>query len=128
MPGTSVHYDHPNCTVRREVFVNNLTGIASTTMQKLAMFQSFKLKAVHSLVVTAGTNTAAGVDIYIGTTSVGAITHGTDTAGSRHTSGAINSTGTGTDLINIVGKANSATMVNSYCLELEILPDAVFTE
>jgi hypothetical protein len=128
MPGTSVTYDHPNCTVRREIHVNNLTGIASTAMQRIIMHQAFKLKAVHSLVVTAGTNDVAGVDILIGTTSVGAITHGTDTAGSINTSGAINSTGTANDYIELKGKATSATMVNSYSIEYEVLPDAVFTE
>lgn len=128
MPGTSVNYDHPNCTVRREIHVNNVTGIASTMFQRILMHQAFKLKAVHSLVVVAGTNDAAGVDILIGTTSVGALTHGTDTAGSINTSGTINSTGTANDYIELKGKATSATMVNSYSIEYEVLPDAVFTE
>lgn len=127
MGGTSVDYAHPNCTVRREIHVNNITGIASATFQKIMLFQKAKLKRVKSLVVTAGTDTAAGVDIYNGTTSVGAITHGTDAANSVNDSGVLDVTVDQNSFIDLRGKANSATMVNSYVLELEVLPDATFT-
>lgn len=120
-------YDSPNCLVRREIHVNNLTGIASTTMQKILFFQKTRIKAVHALVVTAGTNASAGVDIYNGTTSVGAITHGTNTAGSVTTSDVINSDISANGFLDIRGKANSATMVNSYTIECEVLPDAEHT-
>lgn len=120
-------YDHPNCVVRREKTANNVTGIASTTFQKILFFQKAKLKAVHSLVVTAGTNAAAGVDIYVGTTSVGAITHGTDAANSFNTSGELNIEIAAQSYVDLRGKANSATMVNSYVIEYEVLPEAVQT-
>ena len=129
MATKTVHsYDHPNSAVRREVHVNNLTGIATTTMQKIMFHQACVLKAVHSMVVTAGTNAAAGITINNGTTSVGTITHGTDAALTTHTSGAINSTVAADGYIDFTGLATSATMVNSYTLEIEVLPGAVVTE
>ena len=128
MTGTSVHYDHPNCIVRREDRLNNLTGIASTTMTKFLFYQTVKVKRIKSLVVTAGTNDVAGVDIYNGTTSVGAITHGTDAALSINDSGLLDITVAANSFIDLRGKATSATMVNSYMIEYEVLPSAVFTE
>lgn len=128
MSTSGQRYDHPNCVVRREIHVNNLTGIASTAMQRILFFQKTRIKAVHSLVITAGTNDAAGVDLLNGTTSVGAITHGTDTAGSINTSGAIDSDIAANGYLEIKGKATSATMVNSYTIECEVLPDAVHTD
>lgn len=127
MATRGVRYDHPNNLIRREIHVNNVTGAASASMAKVRTFQAGKLKAVHSLVITAGTNAAAGVDIYSGTTSVGAITHGTDTAGTQHTSGVIDATLAANSYLEIKGKANSATMVNSYCVEYEVTPNAVQT-
>lgn len=121
-------YDHPNCTVRREVHVNNLTGIASSSMQKVLFFQKTRVKAVHSMVVTAGTNAAAGVTISNGTTSVGSITHGTDAALTQHTSGVLDTDIAANGYLDITGLANSATMVNSYTIECEVLPDAVKTD
>jgi hypothetical protein len=120
----TTRYDHPNCIVRREARANNVTGVASTTFQKFMFFQKAKLKAVHSLVVTAGTNDAAGVDIYVGTTSIGAITHGTDAALSVNTSGLLDVEIPANSFVDLRGKANSATMVNSYVAEYEVLPDA----
>lgn len=119
-----LRYDHPNCIVRREDKVNNVTGIASASFQKIMFFQTVKVKAIHSLVVTAGTNAAAGVDIYNGTTSVGAITHGTDAANSVNTSGVLDVTVAANSYIDLRGKATSATMVNSYVIEYEVLPEA----
>jgi len=123
----SVAYDHPNCIVRREDKINNVTGVASATFQKIMFYQKAKLKAVHSLVITAGTNAAAGVDVYVGTTSVGALVHGTDTAGATNTSGVIDAEIPANSFVDLRGKATSATMVNSYVLEYEVLPDAVHT-
>lgn len=128
MSTSGQRYDHPNCTVRREVHVNNLLGIASTAMQRILFFQKTRIKAVHSLVITAGTNDVAGVDLLNGTTSVGAITHGTDTAGSINTSGVVDSDIAANGYLEIKGKATSATMVNSYTIECEVLPDAVKTD
>lgn len=118
-------YDHANCIVRRETHVPNRTGIASATHTKVMFFQKAKIKAVHSLVVTAGTNAAAGDDIYNGTTSVGAITQGTDAANTSHTSGVLDVTVAANSYIDLRGKATSATKVISYAIEYEVLPEAV---
>lgn len=116
-------YDSPNANVKREIHVNNLTGTATTAMQRIQVFQKCKLLGAKSLVITAGTNAAAGVDILVGTSSVGAITHGTDTAGTVNTSGDINSDVAAGSYIEIKGKATSATMVNSYVIVLETYHD-----
>lgn len=120
-------YDHPNCIVRRETHVNNVLGTVTVALRRVMFFQKCKLKAVHSLVITAGTNDNAGVDILNGTTSVGAIVHGTDAAGIINTSGVIDSTIDANGFVEIKGAATSATMVNSYTIETEVLPDAVQT-
>lgn len=127
MATRGVRYDHPTHQVRQEKVVTNVTGIASATMFKVPFFQAAKLKAVHSLVVTAGTNAAAGVDIYVGTTSVGAITHGTDAALTFETSGALDVVIPAQGYVDIRGKATSATMVNSYVIEYHTTHDGVFT-
>lgn len=128
MATRGMRYDHPNFVVRREDKANNVTGIASTTFQKFLFFQKVRVKKIHSLVVTAGTDAAAGVDIYNGTTSVGAITHGTDAALTVNDSGLLDVTVSAGSFIDLRGKANSATMVNSYSIEYEVLPDAVVTK
>jgi hypothetical protein len=122
-----MRYDHPNAVVRRERNMDMYTGIASTTFAKTLFYQKCVLKAVHSVVVTAGTNDAAGVDIYVGTTSVGAITHGTDAALSVNTSGVLDAAVPANTVVDLRGKATSATMVNSYTLEYEVEPDATMT-
>ena len=127
MATQSTRYDHPNCVVRREEKVNNLLGLASTSMQKVLFFQKTRIKAVHGLVVVAGTNAAAGVTISNGTTSVGGITHGTATALTGQTSGVHDTDIEAGGYLDITGLANSATMVNSYSIECEVLPDAVHT-
>lgn len=126
--GTKHRYDHPNCVVRREERINNLTGVASTTMQKVMFYQKCRIKRVKSLVVTAGTNAAAGVTINNGTTSIGTIVHGTDAALAVNDSGSLDSTIEANGYLDITGLANSATMVNSYVIEYEVLPDAVHTK
>lgn len=118
-------YDSPEAQVRFEKAINNLTGIASTTMQKVLFFQKAKLKKVHALTITAGTNDAAGVDIYVGTTSVSAITFGTDTAGTTKSSAAIDVAIPALSYVELKGKATSSTMVHSYVLEYDVAFDAV---
>lgn len=118
-------YDSPNNTVRREAQFSKVTGIASTNIIRMLCFQKTRIKKVHALCMTAGTDAAAGVDILNGTTSVGAITFGTDTAGTTYSSGALDSTITALSYLEIKGKAGSATMVHSYAVEYEVLPDSV---
>lgn len=117
-------YDAPDFLIRREKNLDNVTGIASTMMRRALFFQAARLKKVHALCITAGTADAAGVDIYVGTTSVGALTFGTDTAGSVYHSAALDATVPQSGYVEIKGKATSATMVHSYALEYEVTPDA----
>jgi len=119
-------YDHANAVVRRETVIPQRTGIASATHTKFRTFQKMKLIAVHDIVTTAGTNTAAGDDIYVGTTSVGALTQGTDAANSLH-SVTLNQDVDASSYIDIRGKANSATKVVSYTFEWQVYPEAVQT-
>jgi hypothetical protein len=118
-------YDDADYVIRHETRVNNITGIASTMMARVLFFQTARLKKVHAVAITAGTNAAAGVDILVGTTSVGALTFGTDTAGTTYSSSVLNTTIPALGIVEIKGKATSATMVHSYCIEYEVTPDAV---
>lgn len=120
-------YDAPDYLIRREIHVPNLTGAASASLKKFHMFQAAKLKAVHGTIITAGTNAAAAFDIYAGTTSVGSLAIGTNTAGSLVTSGAINAAIPQNGFIEIKGAANSATAVASLAIEYEVDPSATET-
>lgn len=120
-------YADVNPNVLHETRVNNVTGIASTQMARILFYQKARLRAAKSLVITAGTNASAGVDIYVGTTSVGAITHGTDAAGTVESSGTINAEIPAGSYVEIRGKANSATMVNSYTLVYDVRHDDTTT-
>jgi hypothetical protein len=117
-------YTDPNAVQRREINVANLAGAAGASMAKFLMFQKTKLKKVHCLVVTAGTNAAAQVDIFNGTTSVGSIVVGTNTAGSVLHSGALDSDVTDNGLIELKGAANTATFVGSFAIEHQVYHDA----
>jgi hypothetical protein len=117
-------YDAPGAQVRHEIFVPNLVGQASASLQKYHMFQATRLKAVHALIVTAGTNTGAGFDVYVGTASVGAVVCGTNTAGVIVDSGLIDAVVPAKGLIEIKGKPNSATLVASLTIEHQPAWDA----
>lgn len=110
----------------RELTENNITGIAGATFTKFHNYAKSRLKRVSALVVTAGTNATAGVDIYVGTTSVGALTVGTNTAGSVADSGALDVEVPAQGMIDLRGKANSATMVLSFAVALQPAADADF--
>lgn len=116
-------YDHPNYTTRREIQATNIAGAASASVAKFLQFQATVLKKVHVLVQTAGTNASAGFDIYVGTSSVGAVTIGTSTAGSVLHSGAINASVPQNGVIELKGKADSATAVIAVSIEHQLDPD-----
>lgn len=118
-------YDDANTGVARETRTGNVTGAASASMAQYHYFQKTRVKQIRARVVVAGTNAAAGIDIFNGTTSVGAITLGTNTAGFVGSSGALNADIVGDGLLEIKGKANSATLVVSMSIEERVLPDAV---
>ena len=120
-------YDDPNATVTREINLPTLTGAASATITKLLQFQKATLKKVHAAVILAGTNTDAGFDIYVGTASVGAVTLGTATAGSLANSGVLNAAVPANSIIELRGKAASATMQFVSALEEDVSHDAAST-
>lgn len=76
----STRYDHPNILVRREHSIIATAG-ATTAFGKMRNFQAMRLKGAHATVITAGTATTHGYDVYSGTTSVGTIALSTNTAG-----------------------------------------------
>lgn len=117
-------YDDPNFAIRREDKLSEVAGAASASMAKVMYFLHSRLKKVHAICHTAGTNASAGVDIYVGTTSVGAIVTGTDTAGTVYHSSLLDADIPANSFVELKGKANSATMVHSFSLETEVLPDA----
>lgn len=125
MKGSTVGYDASNYTVRRELHTGHITGAASASMQKFLFFQAAQLKKVHALVVTAGTNTAAAVDVYVGTASVGSLAFGTNTAGVVLHTAALNTTIPANGYVELKGAATSATLVGAFSLEYEVEPDAV---
>lgn len=118
-------YDNANAEVRRELCQAGIAGAASAAMAKFLIFQKSKLKKVHALVTTAGTNAAAGFDVYVGTTSVGAVVFGTEVAGTVVRSALLDAAVPASSLIELRGLANSATAVVSVVLEYEVEHDAV---
>lgn len=128
MAKTLHSYDHPNAQIVRHLVVGPLLGTATTIMARFTMPQQIELIAVHSRVQVAGTNAAAGVDIYNGTTSVASITHGTDAAGTAHSAVTIGATVAEDEEVRITGLATSATMVNTYTIQYRVLPGAVIDD
>lgn len=118
-------YDDANSSIRREAKTGLITGIASTMFARFLYFQKTRVKKVHALVTTAGTNAVAGFDILNGTTSVGEIVVGTNTAGSIVSSGLLNTDIAALGFLEFKGKATSATMVLSCVIEEQVLPEAV---
>lgn len=112
--------------IRREINAPNLSIVSSTSAAKFHMFQKARLKAVHALVVTAGTNAAAGLDIYIGTASVGALTYGTSTAGVVKDTALIDAVIAASSYVELKGKATSEAVV-SVAIEYQVDSDAVST-
>lgn len=97
---------------------NHITGAASASMQKFHMFQSVRLRRVSAMVVTAGTDAAAAVDVYVGTTSVASLAFGTNTAGVVLDSGALDVDVPAEGFIEFKGAADSATLVGAFQLEI----------
>lgn len=117
-------YTDPNATIRREINTGHITGAASASMAKFLQFQKTKLKKVHALVITAGTNASAAVDVYVGTTSVGSLAFGTNTAGAILHTGALDVDVPANGTIELKGIANSATLVGAFSIEHQVYHDA----
>lgn len=122
-------YADPNYTVRREHCPGEVGAAASTDYGKFAMFQALKLVAVHLALTVAGTNTAAGVDIYVGTDSVGAITFGTAAAGGTYTTTIATASRDVTSLkvVKLTTKADSGTAKFVPTYEFEVAPGTEVT-
>ncbi len=118
-------YSDPNKIVRREHFATSVAG-ATTEGAKFRSFQKFKLKAVRAVVVTAGTATTHGYDVYNGTTSIGTIALSTSTAGSSAESGLLNASVASLGQISVKSLAD-ATGVAHILYEYEVDQDAVNT-
>ena len=118
-------YDSPNRVVRREHFINAPAG-ATTALGKKRHFQAMVLKAVHATVITAGTVTGHGYDIYNGTTSIASITLGLSAAEVVVSSNVLNAdivAGSSFEVRSLADATGAAEIV----MEYEVAAGAVHT-
>lgn len=86
MGDTSKRYDHPAYQVRLPAQVECAAGTVNTVAARFKAFADMKIKSIRGHVVTAGTNAASAITVYLnGTTSVGAFANGTQAAGTELT-------------------------------------------
>lgn len=116
-------YDDPDYGIRREVDKITTAG-ATTEGAKFRSFQKMRLKKVHAAVITAGTATTHGYDVYHGTASIGTIALSTSTAGSVAHSGLLDETVGTLEQVSVKSLAD-ATGVAHIVYEFEVTPDAV---
>jgi len=123
-------YDHPNYTVHRECTGQKVLA-ASSSFAQYHFFQRVRIRAVHAVVLVAGTATAtpkdAALEVSIfgpgGTTSIANLAYGTDTA--QHL---LHATVTATVEANNgirFAKLLDQTGITLPYLEYEVLPNAV---
>lgn len=119
-------YDHVNNLITREMRFDG-PAAASGTVGLWSPQQKMRLVAVHGVVQVAGTNVAGntytvrgGVN---GTTSIGALAMGTNTAGAvvHQAIGSVVDRGEALNLL----KGADATGVSGLSYEWEVLPDAL---
>lgn len=116
-------YSDPNFTLRREVDRITTAG-ATTEGAKFRSFQAMRLKKVHVAVITAGTATTHGYDVYHGTTSIGTIALSTSVAGVTASSALLDRTVGSLTQVSVKSLAD-ATGVGHIVYEFEVTPDAV---
>ncbi|MGE0706096.1 MAG: hypothetical protein AB7I50_23340 [Vicinamibacterales bacterium] len=118
-------YDHPNFLVRREAHQKTVAG--NGAVKTFRHYQKMRLKALHSIVVTAGTSDSPGNALTIkhGTTSIGAVALGTATAGVTFT----NTFNLDVDSLALLSVTNGtdASGVADIIWEFEVLPDSALT-
>lgn len=114
-------YDHPNHIIRREQSFLTVAG-NGTSSARMLNFQKLRLKKVHARVVTAGTAAGHALNVYHGTTSIGAISLGTSAAGVTGSSAELNRTVESLELLAITN-GTDATGVALVSYEYEYLPD-----
>ena len=117
-------YDAPDYIIRREQCMPPTTAGATTEGAKFRAFQAMRLKKVHAGVITAGTNTGHGYDVYHGTTSIGTIALGTSAAGSAASSGLLDRAVETMQQVSVKSLVD-ATGVAQIVYEFEVRPDAV---
>lgn len=114
-------YDHPSYLCRQLICLGVTTAGANGTSCQRAFPVDIRIRNVSAAVVTAGTSAGSGhaVNIYAGTTSIGAIALNTLTAGQNGTSGDLNTTlAAGTNFATKNG--TDATGVAAIVLEASI--------
>lgn len=127
MATKSMAYDHPTYTARKCAPLAVPAVAASVSAGKFIAFTDMKIKSIQAAVNIAGTATAAGYDIYNGTSSIGAFTAGTNAAGSILTAITTDITLTSAGFVDVKTKADSATLAASLMFEYEITPGASVT-
>jgi len=118
-------YSDPNNLVRRESAHITVAG-ATTEGAKFRSFQKMRLKKVHLAVITAGTSTAHGYDVYHGTSSIGTILVGTAAAGTVKHSALLNEVCDTMEQVSVKSLAD-VVGVAQVVHEYEVLPDSVQT-
>jgi len=127
MATKTMSYDHPTYITRQSAPLGLPATAASTAVQKFVAFTDMKIKSIQAAVNIAGTATAAGYDIYNGTSSVGEFLAGTSAAGSVLTAIASDITLASGGFLDVKTKAASATLAASALIEYEIIPGASVT-
>jgi len=127
MATKSMAYDHPTYTCRQAAPLNLPATAASISAGKFIAFTAMKVKGISTMVVIAGTATAAGYDFLNGTSSVGGVTLGTSAAGTEGTRYETDITLASGGHLDIKTKAASATLAASAMIEFEIIPGANVT-
>lgn len=130
MSKKSKAYDNAVYQSRYSNAINLPAVAASTTVAKFIAFAAMKIKSIRANINVAGTATAAGYDIFNGTSSIGELLCGTSAAAAAPTTitpTAANGTLAEDGYIEIKTKAASATLAASAMIEYEITPGADIT-
>lgn len=117
-------YDDPNFAIRREYTATPAAAGATTESNKFRSFQAIRLKKAHAYVVTAGTATTHGYNVFHGTTSIGTIALSTSTAGVVASSALLDRLVASMEQVSVKSLAD-ATGVAQIVYEFEVTPDAV---
>jgi len=122
-------YDDPDFSIRRENFAGEAGGGTTTEYAKFRVFQASRLKKVHAFITTAGTATTHAINVYHGTTSIGAIALSTSTAnanalGGVSSSALLDRVLAAGDQISVKTGADAVGKAH-IIYEYEVTPDAV---
>lgn len=115
-------YTDPNFNVRREN-PHIAGGAATTAYGRDIAFQARRLKALHAQVITPGTATTHALNLYVGTSSIGAISISTATAGSNFSLQGLDRLVPSLAKIE-VRTAADASGIAAICYEFDIDPSA----